>query len=132
MRTTVIITKRGPGYISDVSGQFGGGHKGARCGLTPFEAAASAARLMIEYGQGNPEGADLMAPPEVLELVPTHLRSIKGVVGQATLRHDDVKGFILIDADGKFIAKVDVGSQEDEVDWEMVEDQASILGYELK
>jgi hypothetical protein len=33
---------------------------------------------MIEYGQGNQEGADLMAPPEVMELVPEHLRSIKG------------------------------------------------------
>ena len=31
---------------------------------------------MIEYAQANPEGGDLMAPPEVLELVPAHLRSI--------------------------------------------------------
>lgn len=29
MRTTVIITKRGEGYISQVSGQYGGGHNGA-------------------------------------------------------------------------------------------------------
>jgi hypothetical protein len=76
MRSVIIITKRGPGYISDVSGQFGGGHKGARCGLMPYEAAARAARLMIEYGIGTPEGADLMAPPEVMEFVPEHLRSI--------------------------------------------------------
>jgi hypothetical protein len=76
MRSTVIITKRGPGYISDVSGQFGGGHRGARCGLNPYDAASRAAQLMIEYGQGNPEGADLMAPSEVMELVPEHLRSI--------------------------------------------------------
>lgn len=76
MRSTVIITKRGPGYISEVSGKFGGGHKGVRCGLTPFEAAASAARLMIEYAQSNSEGGDLMAPPEVLELMPGHLRSV--------------------------------------------------------
>lgn len=76
MRTTVIITKRGPGYISTVSGRFGGGHQGARCGIEPHEAAASAARYMIEYAQSNPEGGDLMAPPEVLELVPEHLRSI--------------------------------------------------------
>lgn len=77
MRTTVIITKRGEGYISTVSGRFGGGHQGARCGLTPHEAAASAARYMIQYAQSNPDGGDLMAPPEVLELVPEHLRSIK-------------------------------------------------------
>lgn len=76
MRTTVIITKRGDGYISTVSGRHGGGHQGARCGLTPFDAAASAARYMIEYAQSNPEGGDLVAPPEVLEHVPGHLHSV--------------------------------------------------------
>lgn len=76
MRTTVIITKRGEGYISTVSGRFGGGHQGARCGLTPYDAAASAARLMVEYAQNNLDGGDLMAPPEVLDIVPAHLRSI--------------------------------------------------------
>lgn len=75
MRTTVIITKRGAGYISTVSGRHGGGHQGARCGLTPYDAAASAARLMVEYGS-NPEGATLMAPGEVLSLVPKHLHEI--------------------------------------------------------
>lgn len=76
MRSTVIISKRGDGYISTVAGRFGGGHQGARCGLTPFDAAASAARYMIEYAQSNPEGGDLMAPPEVLEHVPEHLHSV--------------------------------------------------------
>lgn len=76
MRTTIIITKRGEGYISTVSGKFGGGHQGARCGLTAYEAAAAAGRYMIEYAQSNPEGGSLMAPPEVMELVPAHLRSI--------------------------------------------------------
>ena len=76
MRTSVIITKRGEGYISTVSGKFGGGHSGARCGLTPYDAAARAAQLMIEYAQSNPEGGDLMAPPEVLDLVPEHLRAL--------------------------------------------------------
>ena len=76
MRSTIIITSRGAGYISTVSGKFGGGHSGARCGLTPFDAAARAAQLMIEYAQSNLEGGDLMAPPEVLDLVPQHLRSI--------------------------------------------------------
>lgn len=77
MRTTVIIAKRGEGYISTVAGKFGGGHQGARCGLTPYDAAAAAARHMIEYAQNNPDGGDLMAPTEVLELVPEHLRAIK-------------------------------------------------------
>lgn len=76
MRSTIIISRRGAGYIATVAGKFGGGHQGARCGLTPTDAAATAARYMIEYAQSNPEGGDLMAPPEVLDLVPLHLRSI--------------------------------------------------------
>lgn len=76
MRTTVIIQKRGAGYISTVSGKHGGGHSGARAGLTPFDAAATAAKLMLEYSQTNNEGGDLMAPPEVMDLVPDHLRNI--------------------------------------------------------
>lgn len=76
MRTTVIIDKKGAGYVATVSGKFGGGYQGARCGLTPGDAARFAAREMIRYAQSNPEGGDLMAPPEVLELVPEHLRSI--------------------------------------------------------
>lgn len=76
MKTTVIITSRGEGYISSVQDRFGGGHQGARAGLTPYDAAATAARYMIEYAQSNPEGGVLMAPPEVMEQVPEHLRSI--------------------------------------------------------
>ena len=76
MRTTVIISKRGEGYISTVSGRFGGGHAGARCGLTPYDAAAKAAEYMLQYAASNSEGGDLMAPPEVMELVPDHLRSV--------------------------------------------------------
>jgi hypothetical protein len=76
MRTTVIIAKRGAGYISTVAGKFGGGHQGARCGLTAYDAAAAAARYMIEYAQSNPEGGDLMAPPEVMDQVPEHLRNV--------------------------------------------------------
>lgn len=78
MRSTVIISKRGEGYIATASGKFGGGYQGARAGLTPHEAAAFAAREMIRYAQSNSEGGDLMAPPEVLEIVPLHLRSIAG------------------------------------------------------
>jgi hypothetical protein len=76
MRSTICIRQRGKGYISTVAGRFGGGHQGARCGLTPQEAATRAAELMIVYAQSNPEGGDLMAPPEVLERVPEHLRAI--------------------------------------------------------
>ena len=76
MRSTIIITKRGNGYISTASGQHGGGHQGARCGLTPHEAASHAAGLMLRYGARNPDGASLMAPEEVMALVPMHLRAI--------------------------------------------------------
>ena len=76
MRSTIIISKRGEGYISSVTGKFGGGHHGGRAGLTPYEAAATAARYMIEYAQSNPDGGDLMAPIEVMDLVPSHLRNI--------------------------------------------------------
>lgn len=76
MRSTVIIKKRGEGYIATVSGKFGGGFQGARCGMTPLEAATKAAQWMIAYAQSNEDGGDLMAPPEVIELVPEHLRSI--------------------------------------------------------
>ena len=77
MRSTVIISRRGAGYISTVSGRFGGGHQGARCGLTPQEAAAHAAGLMLRYGATNQEGASLMAPDEIMALIPEHLRSIE-------------------------------------------------------
>jgi len=78
MKTSVIIQKRGEGYISTLAGRFGGGHQGARAGLTPYDAAAQAAKLMLEYAQTNPEGGTLMAPDEVLALVPEHLREIAG------------------------------------------------------
>lgn len=76
MRSYVVIRKRGEGYVSDVTGKFGGGHRGARCGLTPYDAAAHAASMMQWYAVSNPEGGDLMAPPEVLELVPESLRNV--------------------------------------------------------
>lgn len=76
MRTTVIIEKRGAGYISTVSGRFGGGHTNARAGITTEEAAARAAKLMLEFGKPNPDGATLMAPSDVMKLVPEHLQSM--------------------------------------------------------
>jgi hypothetical protein len=76
MRSTVIISKRGEGYIATVSGKFGGGFQGASCGLTPFDAATKAAEWMVSYAQANSEGGDLMAPKEVLDLVPENLHTI--------------------------------------------------------
>lgn len=79
MRTIVIISKRGEGYISTVHGKHGGGHTGARAGITPYEAAASAANYMAQYASTNDEGGDLMAPPEVMELVPEEVRKFAAV-----------------------------------------------------
>jgi len=76
MRTTVIVEKRGEGYVYDLLGQSGGESRGVRCGLTPFAAAVKAARLMIDCANTNAAGGVLMAPTEVLELVPRHLRTI--------------------------------------------------------
>ena len=78
MKTTIIITKRGEGYIATIGARTGTVAQGARCGLTPLEAATYAATMMLRYAAPdcNPEGGVLMAPPEVLDLVPEHLRSI--------------------------------------------------------
>ena len=76
MRSTVIIEKRGQGYICTVSGKFGGGFQGAKCGLTAEDAASYAARQVVQYCISNNEGGDLVAPQEVKALIPTHLYSI--------------------------------------------------------
>jgi len=78
MKTTVIIIKRGKGYVRTARNQFGGGHQGDRCGLTPYDAAARAAELMLQHAATNPEGGILMAPDEVKALVPEHLHEIAG------------------------------------------------------
>ena len=76
MRASVIIEKRGNGYIATVSGKFGGRYSGASAGNTPEKAAIFASREMIRYAQSNKEGGDLIAPADVIALVPNHLRSI--------------------------------------------------------
>lgn len=78
MKTTLIIEKRGEGYIATLSGKFGGGFTNARCGKTKEEAAIFAAKKMLEYASLsiNPDGGILMAPVDVLHLVPEHLREI--------------------------------------------------------
>lgn len=78
MKSTIIITHRGEGYIATVGARNGVVLQGARCGLTAHETATWAATMMLRYASpdSNPEGGELMAPPEVLELVPEHLRKI--------------------------------------------------------
>ena len=76
MKTTVIIYQRGAGYVMDYNDAHGALKQGVRVGLTPEDAALSAARAMMRLALDNPDGGSLMAPPEVLELVPKHLREI--------------------------------------------------------
>jgi len=76
LKTTVIIYQRGAGYVVDYNDKDGATKMGARVGLTPEDAAITAARLMVRLALNNPEGGSLMAPAEVLELVPEHLREI--------------------------------------------------------
>lgn len=76
MRTLITIRKRGAGYIIDISAASGLIRQGSQCGLSPYDAATTAAREMSTYASENPDGGDLMAPPEVLELVPPTWRSI--------------------------------------------------------
>lgn len=52
---------------------------------------------------------------------------------KARLRHDDTKGFCLVDfLTGDYIAAAEVGDMEDDIDWEKVEQQANKMGYELE
>jgi hypothetical protein len=76
MKTSIIIEKRHPNhYVMTAAGKFGGGYTRHLDG--DFQTvAAIAAREMIRYAQGNAEGGDMLAPQEILDLVPEHLRSI--------------------------------------------------------
>ena len=76
MKTTVIIYQRGAGYVMDYNDAHGTLKQGVRVGLTPEDAALYAARIMMRLALDNPEGGSLMAPAEVLTLVPEHLREI--------------------------------------------------------
>lgn len=78
MKTTVIVKECQGGYQVTVSTGQGIGEAIYSDGDNPFDAAAAAAEAMAKWGVTNEEGAELMAPPEVLELVPGHLRSIEG------------------------------------------------------
>ncbi len=50
---------------------------------------------------------------------------------KATLNHDDVKGFILVDENQEFITKVNAGDNSEEPDWQEIEAQANALGYTI-
>lgn len=74
MKATLIIEKRGEGYIYDLF-SVRATKRGVRCGLTPLEAATEASRILANL---QFEGAAVVAPPEVLEIIPAHLRDFEG------------------------------------------------------
>lgn len=78
MRSRVIIEKHGDHYTSSVYGKYGGGHTRAHAGKTAGEAASRAANFMVCFCRPNDEGGDLIAPQEILDLVPANLHQIKG------------------------------------------------------
>lgn len=74
MKATLIIEQRGQGYIYDLF-SVRATKRGVRCGLTPLEAATEASRILASL---HFEGAAVVAPPEVLEIIPAHLRDFEG------------------------------------------------------
>lgn len=85
MKTTIILLEIYPDlHRLTVTGQHGGGSSRTLKKQRPDQLAALCAQAMLDYGAPNPEGADLMAPPEVLELVPEHLRGIPAQAAEKT------------------------------------------------
>ncbi len=76
-RSTVTITQRGGWYVAEVTGPHAS--RGLRVGGTAAEAAAIATRLMLQHAVENPSGGVLIAPTDVLDLVPAHLRDVPAV-----------------------------------------------------
>lgn len=78
MKTTIIIQKRREGYVATVGARTGTVLQGARCGITPHDAATWAATMMLRYAspEANPEGGEIMAPEEVMAHIPAHLHKI--------------------------------------------------------
>lgn len=70
MKATLIIEKRGEGYIYDLFSDRAT-KRGVRCGLTPLEAATEATKILASLLQST--GAAIVSPPEVLAHIPTHL-----------------------------------------------------------
>lgn len=78
MRSLITISRRQTVYFASARGEFGGGYCGAHAGDTPEEAALFAIREMRRYALTNPEGGDLVAPPDVLAHVSRELRTVAG------------------------------------------------------
>jgi hypothetical protein len=51
---------------------------------------------------------------------------------KASLKHDDLKGFYLEGEDNFITYQIDLGENEEEPDWDLLERQANKLGYTLE
>ena len=71
MTATLIIEHRGEGYIYDL---FSADEtkRGVRCGKTPQEVATKTTRILASLQQAEEDFA-LIAPDEVLRIIPEHL-----------------------------------------------------------
>ena len=72
--TTITVTQRAGWYVASVGGPQS---RVLRLGRTAHEAAAGATQLMLQYAAENPRGGELVAPQEVLDLVPAHLHQVR-------------------------------------------------------
>ena len=50
---------------------------------------------------------------------------------KCTLEHVESIGFVLLDEENVIIEKVNAGEIEDDINWNLVEEQANKLGYTL-
>ena len=79
MKATLIIEKRGEGYVLDLFSDRST-KRGERCGLDETAAAISASRQLAQLTYC---GASVVAPREVLELIPEHLRNFDANIDNA-------------------------------------------------
>ncbi len=74
-RAMVIVHESAGGYRVHVAGRFGGGFATTRPG-SPADVAPFVAAQMLRYASTNPHGGQLIAPPEIADLIPENLRAI--------------------------------------------------------
>lgn len=70
MKATLIVEKRGEGYIYDLFSDKAT-KRGVKCGLTTLAAATEATKILAYLATST--GAAIVAPPEVLAHIPPHL-----------------------------------------------------------
>ena len=73
----IIVHKATGGYRIHVAGRFGGGFSATQLG-SPTDVAPFVAAQMQRYAVSNPFGGAVIAPPEILDLIPEDLRRIAG------------------------------------------------------